>query len=72
MDAYTNRRLVARDLKRRLLVWQALSVELGKKYDRLERLFRKSFGDEKLVDRTASLPQRVAALSDALDAILDT
>lgn len=71
MDADTNRKLAARDLRRRLLVWDARRTDLWKAYDRLERLFRKAFGDSGLVGRTETLEKRVAALSDALDALLD-
>lgn len=72
MDAAANHRIVARDLRRRLVVWDACRTDLWKKYDRLERLYRKAFGDDGLARRTDPLAERVAALGDALDKLLDT
>ena len=70
MDAPTNRRIVARDLRRRLLVWQGLQADLWKRYQRLERLYRKAFEEADLAAPGAAPAVRIAALADALDARL--
>ena len=70
MDAATNRKIVARDLRRRLLVWQGLQADLWKRYERLERLYRKAFEAADLAAPGSAPAVRIAALAEALDARL--
>lgn len=72
MDLNGNRQAAARDLKRRLIVWNARRCELWKSWERLEKLYRKCFGPEGLPDPTGDIAERVAAVSDRLDTLLDT
>ncbi|MHC4712984.1 MAG: hypothetical protein ACYTAN_06895 [Planctomycetota bacterium] len=71
MDRYTSDRSKARELKRELMRWHSDRTDLCRRYEDLQRQFRRRFGDEGLAADNERLFTRAAALSDALDAILD-
>ena len=58
---------VARDLRRRLLVWRQRHGEHVKRLGRLERQVRRRFGHDSLPTEDLPLPVRIAALENALE-----
>ncbi len=58
---------VARDLRRRLLVWRQRHGEHLKRFERLERLTRRRFGHDSLPTEDLPLPVRLAALEQMLE-----
>ena len=58
---------VARDLRRRLLVWRQRHCERLKLFERLERIARRRFGHDALPTEDLPLPVRLAALEQMLE-----
>lgn len=59
--------IAARDLRRRLLVWRQQYGERIKRFERLERQYRRRFGHASLPTGDLPLPVRIDALEQALE-----
>lgn len=58
---------VARDMRRRVLVWRARHDEQVKRFHRFERAVRRRFGHDSLPTEDLPLPVRIAAMERELE-----
>jgi ferric-dicitrate binding protein FerR (iron transport regulator) len=65
-------KIEARNLRRQLLVWRERDAEHRKRFERLERQFRRRFGHDALPTEELPMPIRLAAFEQALESRIST